>query len=159
MNEPIIMRHVWLMFIAVTIANAMILKIRSGPYILQHPELAEGYRRLFWGVLFWCNLPWLVMAIGIEFGSVPNIFFFFRPRDGNPFVLGFFGVVVLLWILGFYWIFARRGADFLIDHPGLLRGCPKNPDMIKLFYCLSVIGGIVGMILMFTMDIPIPFAK
>ena len=93
------------------------------------------------------------MGIGIELGDVPSMFSYFRPRDGNPFVLAWFCVVIMLWILGFYWLFARRGAEFLIEHPGLLRGNPKNPAMIRAVYCLAVGGGIVGLLLMFSKNI------
>ena len=54
------------MFVAVTVANALILKLRSRRYIRERPELSEGYKRLFRGVLLWGNLPWLLMGIGIE---------------------------------------------------------------------------------------------
>ncbi len=151
---PSVLRHVWLLFVVVTTANALILKYRSRRYIQQRPLLAEGYQRLFWGFLFWGNLPWLVMAVGIEFGGVPDMFCYFRPRDGDPYVLAWFAFVIADWLLGFYWIFARRGAEFLVEHPGLLRGDPKNPTMIRVFYCLSVVGGIVGFALMWTMDMP-----
>lgn len=156
MNEPPFFRHIWLMFVAVTVANALVLKFRSGHYIRLNPGLAGGYQRLFRGVLFWGNLPWLVMGTGIELGGVPSVFSFFRPRDGNPFVLAWFGAVVMLWVLGFYWLFARRGAEFLIEHPGLLRGKPKNPALIKACYCIAVVGGIAAVVAIVAIDIPVP---
>lgn len=154
MNEPPFARHAWLILIGVTVANALILKFRSRAYIQQQPELAAGYQQLFNGVLLWGNLPWVVMGIGIVFGGVPSVFSYCRPRDGNPFVLALFGVVIALWILGFYWLFARRGAEFLIEHPGLLRGNPKSPAMIRLVYCLMVAGGVAATCLMFFVNIP-----
>lgn len=144
------------MFVAVTAVNAFILKLRSQHHIIDRPELAAGYRQLFTGVLLWGNLPGLVMGIGIEFGGVHSVFSYFRPRDGNPFVLAWFGVVVALWVLGFYWLFARRGAEFLVDHPGLLRGAPQSPAMIRLFYCIMVAGGVVGLLVIFLADVPVP---
>lgn len=154
MNEPPFARHAWLIFIVGTVLNALILKSRSRTYIQQQPELAAGYQQLFNGVLLWGNLPWVVMGIGIHFGEVHSVFSYFRPRDGNPFVLAWFGVVVALWLLGFYWLFARRGAEFLVKHPGLLRGNPKSPAMLRLCYCLMIAGGVVGLCFMFFGDIP-----
>ena len=142
------------MFIAVTVANALILRVRSRRHIRERPELAEGYQRLFYGVLFWGNLPWFVMAIGIELGGVPDMFAYFRPRNDNPFVLAWFGIVIALWLLGFYWLFARRGAEFLVEHPGLLRGEPKSPNMVRFFYCLMVAGGIAGLYFIFFAGVP-----
>jgi hypothetical protein len=154
MNDPVIIRHVWLLFVIATVANAFILKFRSRVHIREHPELAAGYRRYFRGVLFWSNLPWLVMGVGIELGGVRNVSSYFRPRDGNPFVLAWFAVVVTLWILGFYWLFMRRGAEFLIEHPGLWQRDVKSPAMIRVFYCLMVAGGIFGLWFMLFNDIP-----
>jgi hypothetical protein len=157
MNEPqLIARWVWLLFIAVTFANALILKFRAQSYIRQQPELAAGYQQLFRGVLFWGNLPWVVMGIGIVFGGVPNILSYFRPRDGNPFVLAWFGTVITIYLLGFYWLFARHGAEFLAEHAGLLRGGIKSPKAIRLYYCLMVAGGVAGMCVMFLIDFPGP---
>jgi hypothetical protein len=154
MNELVFFRHAWLMFVAVTVVNALALKFRGRPYIRERPELAKGYRALFRGILSWGNLPWLVMGAGLELGGVPSIFSYFRPRDGNPYVVAFFAVVVALWLLGFYWIFARRGAEFLVEHPGLLRNDIQSPAVIRIGYCVMIAGGIAGFIFMFTMDIP-----
>lgn len=142
------------MFFAVTVVNAVIFRIRSRSYIREKPELAAGYRQLFNGYLFWGNLPWLVMGIGIELGGVYSVFSYFRPRAENPFVLAWFGVVIALWILGFYWLFARHGAEFLAEHPGLFRGIPQSPAMIRCFYCLMVAMGVGALIFMFVADIP-----
>ncbi len=154
MNEPLFARHAWILFIAVTMINALILKFRSRAHIQRRPELRAGYRRLFNGVLLWGNLPWVVMGIGIVFGGVHSTFSYFRPRDGHSFVLAWLGVVVALWILGFYWLFARRGAEFLVEHPGLLRSTPKNPTSIRFFYCLMVAGGLAGLLFIFFTDFP-----
>jgi hypothetical protein len=146
--------HGWLVFVAVTCLNALILKLHSRRYIRQQPELADGYGRLIRGVLFWGNLPWLVMGAGIELGGLPGMFSYFHPRDGHPFVLAWFGVVITIWILGFWWLFARGGAEFLVEHPGLLRGPPCSPTAIRIYYCLCIIGGICGVVFLFVADIP-----
>lgn len=154
MKLPALFAHIWLLFVAVTVLNAVILRFRSQRYLRERPELADGYRQLFKGVLLWGNLPWVVMGVGIELGGVPNVFSYFRLRDGNPFVLVWIGCVVAIWVLGFYWLFARRGAEFLIEHPGLLRGEPKSPAMIRAGYCLMVAGGVLGLAFMIFAPIP-----
>jgi hypothetical protein len=94
------------------------------------------------------------MGAGIVFGGVPSANSYFRPRDGNPLVLAWFGVVIVIWILGFYWLFARRGAEFLVEHPGLLQGAPQDPDWIRRLYVVCVAGGVVALIAMFFVDFP-----
>lgn len=143
------------MFVAITCINALYWKIHSHEHIRERPELAAGYRRLIRGYLFWFNLPWIVMGVGLELGGLPSIFSYFRPRDGNPFILAFFGVVIAEWILSFWWLFFARGAEFLVEHPGILRGFPRSPTFIRLYYCLGVAGGIAGVLFMWFSNIPV----
>ena len=132
---------------------------------IPQPSLASAYPRaartdrwlsaIYPRYLFWGNLPWIVMGVGLELGGLPSIWSYFRPRDGNPFVLAFFFVVFALWILGFWWLFFARGAEFLAEHPGVLRGFPHSPAMIRIYYCLGLIGGIFGVCFMWFSDIPV----
>jgi hypothetical protein len=69
-------------------------------------------------------------------------------------VLSWLGTAIALWMLGFYWIFACRGAEFLVEHPGLFRGNPKNPAMIRIGYGVLTAAGLLGAIRLFTMDVP-----
>src|ERR1700722_2435070 len=93
----------WVVWIAVTFINAAAIQSRARPRIIANPELRDGYRTITRGLLTWGNLPWCIMGIGILFGGVPSVFDFFRPRDGNPFVLAFFASVLFVWLLGTHW--------------------------------------------------------
>ena len=150
----LLFRHAWVIFIAVTVANALIGKFRSRRYIRERPELADGYRKLFRGILIWENLPWILMGFAVESGGVRDMFSFFRPRDGNPFVSAWFTLIIAEWILGFWWLFFQRGAEFLVAHPGFMRYEAKSPTTLKVFYCLTILGGIIGFTMMWTMNIP-----
>jgi hypothetical protein len=149
---PEMMRHMWMLFVAVTAANALGVWRRSRSVIAARPEKADGYQQLIRGVLFWGNLPWLVMGLGIELGAVDSVFAYFRPMNGNPYVLAWFVVVISEWLLGAYWIVTRRGAEFLFEHPGLLQGEPESPAAIRTGYCLIIAGSTLGLFLMFMMD-------
>ena len=94
------------------------------------------------------------MGIRIEFGGVRSIFSYLNPRRGNPFVLTWFGLVIALWILGFYWLFFAAVRNFLAEHPGMFHGIPNNPAAIRFFYCLMVSGGILGLVFMCVADFP-----
>ncbi len=150
----IITKWFWAVGIAVTFLNAGIFRFRAREHISASPELAEGYATLIRGFVIWGNIPWAVMGIGCVLGGVTSVFDFFRPRDGNPFVLAFFASVFLIWILGTFWLHFWGGAEMLIKHPGLFNVDFKSPLMLKLFWFLCLAGGIFGVIMMFTLDIP-----
>ncbi|MGD9366823.1 MAG: hypothetical protein PVH87_14070 [Desulfobacteraceae bacterium] len=69
---------------------------------------------------FWMNIPWIVMGFGCTVGGVPSVWHYFRPSDGNPFVLAWFGSVFFLWIAGTIWLFFQNGAETLAKHPGAI---------------------------------------
>ena len=159
----IIFKQAWIMFIAVTIANAFILKFRAKKYIAENPDLKTGYENLFKGSILFGNIPWIIIAIGNLSGMTKSIFDFFNPRAMNPIVLIFHASIIVLWILSVRWIYFRNGADFLERHPGLIgkHGFIGNSNVtareIKIFFPLMLLGGIAGMIMMWIMQIPAPF--
>ncbi len=104
--------------------------------------------------MIWGNLPWVFMGLGCEVGGVPTVFYYFRPRDGNPFVIAFFASPAVIWALGTYWLFARGGAEMMIRHPGLLNVSFQSPALLKLFWCVCLAGGIVAAVAMFVSDAP-----
>ena len=118
--------------------------------------MEEGYQKIIKGFVTWGNIPWIVMGIGCVMGGVPSVFHFFRPRDGNPYVLAFFASVFLIWIMGTYWLLFQGGAKMLVKHPGLLNVDCKSPTMLKIFWFLCLAGGVFAVIMMFTQDIPVP---
>lgn len=160
----IITNHFWLIAIVATFANAIFYKYRSKEYVQNNPDLAEGYSKLFKGYLIWMNIPWVVMGIGCTVGGIPSVLHFFNPQAGNPYVLAWFGSVFFIWILSFYWIFFKGGAETLVKYPGAIQfHSPMtkskditNPNHIKLFWCACLLGGIFGVYMMWTQQIPIP---
>ncbi|MHC4532989.1 MAG: hypothetical protein ACYS6K_03465 [Planctomycetota bacterium] len=151
----LISKYFWLIAIVVTGINAYLIKFYSIKYIKENPELSDGYKKIFRCYLFWMNIPWVVMGAGCVIGKVPTIWHFFRPRDGNPYVLAWFGSTFLLWILYIYWLFFKGGAVMLSKHPGTF-GEIKNPALIKILSLLMIAGGILGFVFMWIIDIPIP---
>lgn len=146
----------WALCIAGTFVNAGIFRFRAQRHIRENPDLADGYTTLIRGLVIWGNIPWIVMGIGCLFGGVPSALHFFRPRDGDPFVLAFFASAFLIWIMGTYWMLFRGGAEMLVKHPGLLNADFKNPLMLKLLWLLCLAGGVLGVTMMFITDIPLP---
>src|SRR5262245_50808865 len=147
MTSSLLLRHTWLLFMAVMCANAAVWWIRARPHIARRPELEEGYRSLIRGWLVYGNIPWVVMGAGILFGGVPTIVHYFDPRNG-PFVIAFYFSAIVLWILTAYWVFLRGGAEALIRHPGLLDLPSQDPRIVKLLVALSLAGGVAGLTMM-----------
>ena len=59
-------------------------------------------------------LPWVVMGWGILIGGVPNIWYFLRPQDRNPYVLAWLATLFIL-AFGFaYWVFFLEGAEKVV---------------------------------------------
>jgi hypothetical protein len=152
----LIFEYFWVAFILTTAANAAIWWSRGKPYRERDASLTEGYRSLVRGFLFWGNVPWFVMGLGILVGSVPTIFHYFNPKSLNPFVLGWFGSIFVLWVLGTHWLFFRGGAEQLIRHPGLIQPQPKSPSAIKNLWLLGLAGGIFAIFMMSTMEFTPP---
>jgi len=146
----------WAVCIVVTLLNAANFWRRGQKRMRTNPELEPGYRKLVIGFAAWSNIPWVVMGIGCLVGHVPTVFHFFRPRDGNPYVFGFFGSIVLLWLLGTYWVVFTNGAEMLAKHPGLFNCELKNPTVIKLLWLLGVAGGVWAVVMMFTKEFHVP---
>lgn len=163
MEFILISKYFWLIAIIVTAINWVMFRKRAQKYIEQKPELKDGYEALFRGYLLWMNIPWIVMGIGCTFGGVPSVWHYLRPRHGDPYVLAWFTSVFFLWVSGTFWLFFRGGAETLARHPGAIefRYGFKSKDMtsprlIKAFWLLALTGGIVGVLLMWYMDIPAP---
>jgi hypothetical protein len=152
----VVSKFFWLMCIFAMAINAGILYQRSKKHTNKQPELAEGYRSIIRGSLTWGNLPWIVMGIGCTIGGVPSVFHYFRPQDGNPFVLAFFASVFLIWILGTHWIFFRNGAEMIVQHPGILNINLGGATSVKVLWVLCVLGGVTAVIMMFAEAIPTP---
>jgi len=146
----------WAGCIAVTLLNAAIFRVRANRRIEEQPELEEGYGRIIKGFAIWGSLPWVVMGIGCTIGDVPSVLHYFRPRDGNPYVIAFFASIFFIYGLGTYWLFARNGAEMLTRHRGLFNVDFKSPLMVKLFWLLLVTGGMAGVLVMLLLDIPLP---
>ena len=121
-----------------------------------------GYDKLVKGILFYGNIPWIIMGFGIISGLTTTIFDYFDPKSMNAIVLVFHLSIIVLWGLSTRWIYFKQGAEFLEKHPGLIqmKGFGNRSDVtvkqIKLFYPLMLAGGIFAMVMMWVTDIPTP---
>ena len=150
-------RYFWLVGLGVNGINAAIFRARSQAYIRQNPALAPGYNTLIRGFLICSSLPFLTMGFGILVGDVPTIWHFLYPYAGNPYVLVWWAVYWLTLAFLTHWVVLRGGAEMLISHPGLMRGNPKNPKMVKLFWLFMLAASTTFTVLVFHQSTsPIP---
>jgi len=155
------LKQFWLFFVIATTLNAILLKGRSIKYIKENPELKTGYEKLFRSILIYGNIPWIIIGFGNITSITQSVFDYFNPKSLNPIVLIFHASIIILWILSLNWIYNKQGAEFLEKHPGLINlkgfGSKKNnltAEHIKIFFPFMLLGGIIGMILMWTGSIP-----
>ncbi|MBW8039616.1 MAG: hypothetical protein FVQ85_06410 [Planctomycetes bacterium] len=149
-------KYFWVFAIFITLIPVATAKRASNHYIQKKPELAPGYSKLFCGYLIWMNIPWVVMGIGCTVGQVPSIWYFFNPRDSNPYVLAWFSSIFIMMIVITYWIFFKGGAEFLIKHHNVLSIDISNPKVIRFFWLLLLVAGVFIMLTMWVVDFPIP---
>lgn len=155
-------RYFWAVAIVVTAINAAIMKRRSKRHIQEDPELAKGYDQLILGFFFLTNIPWVVMGFGCTVGGVPSVFHYFRPRDGDPFVIAWWISVFVLWLLTFYWVFLAKGAEKLAKYRMFsfssfgTSGDVTNPTVVKLLILAMLAGGLFAAAMMFMTETPLP---
>ena len=150
------LEHFWLAAILLSFVNAALMWKRSAAHRQKDSSTADGYRVLVRGFLFWGNLPWIVMGVGILFGDVPSVFHYLHLDTSNPYILAFYASIVILLIAGSYWLFVGDGAEHLCNHPHFFQIGATNPKSLKMLWLLCVAGGVVALILSYEMDFPVP---
>ena len=115
----LIPKYFWIVLIVASVYNLLASQARIERGLKPGNELAEGYRRLFRGVLIWSNIPWVLMGVGILAGQVGSIFEFTMPSHGNPYVVFWFLAVAAELALGTWWLLLAGGAETLEKHPGV----------------------------------------
>ena len=80
-------RYFWLVALVICAINTAAYRHRIRGYSFDHPERARGYQQFLVGFVIINVLVWSTMGIGIVFGGLPNVFAYFNPSAGNPYVL------------------------------------------------------------------------
>lgn len=152
--------YAWVLFIVVTVVNYFIIKSRVQEHIDKNPELKAGYDKILKALLISGTIPGLIMAIGSLTGRTTTMYDYLHPRTLNPFVLILHLYIIVIWILAVRWIYFKEGAEILVRHPGIftIRGLGNSATptsiLIKTVFALALLGGIVGMTMMWVTDFP-----
>lgn len=148
--------YFWIGLIGVTAANGAAWWRYARPHIARRPELRQGYKRLILNFVFWGSIPWLLMGMGLSVGSAASIFDYLKPREADPWVLGWYAACIGIWIRCLWWIFKQGGAQELADHPGLMNLPLSKAEHVRLLACGLSLAQIAGMTATFCHDIPSP---
>ena len=114
-------------------------------------------------------VPWIVMGVGIVVGGVPNIWYYFRPQDRNPFVLAWFVIVFLTASYFALWVFFRGGAQKVVHlqpfelnwYRTTLRGTTRGTvalteGRVKLLAAIGPVWIAAWTWMVSLMDVPLP---
>ena len=143
-TNPIIDKYVWIACILATIVKLNSIRMTSKIYVKQNPSLQDGYNKIFKSILFYGNIPWVIMGMGNLLGLTSGMLDYLFPKEMNPIVLIFHSSIIILWIFHLKWIYFNQGAEFLEKHPGFItkkigfEGGSMIAKEIKLFFLFSL---------------------
>ena len=105
-------------------------------------------------------LPWVVMGVGQISGATPSVWYYFRPQDGNPFVLAWLGTVFLLSAVYAWWVIfeggAKRVREFNLMAVIGQHSSTQSERVIKLLAAGSVLLFPVWVLLAVSMNAKVP---
>jgi hypothetical protein len=61
---------------------------------------------------------------------------YFKPKNGNPYVIAFYLSIFTARLFGAYWLFANDDAEMPKRHPGIFLSDFSSPTKVKLFWAL-----------------------
>lgn len=150
----VVIRHFWALAILVTFVNATIMNARIQADAAQHPERLRRYRRVINGYFFGGVAPWLVMGVGVVFGDVPGLFAYLDPKNG-PYVIAWYVTLALLMTGLGTWVFFLRGAEQLVELPGLFK-TPPDLRLVQIYFLVMLVAGAIGLTFLFLGRFTVP---
>lgn len=162
-GEPfeLISRNFWAL--CLVISGFQILRARRRAFSVHWESNAKAHAALAY--LRWYMvalvLPWVVMGCGVISGSTPTVWYYFRPQDGNPYVLAWIGVIILISFLYSAWIFLANGARKIVDLKlmqiiGGKDGALSSASRIKFFAALGPPFTVLWVFMATAMNVPLP---
>ena len=106
-------------------------------------------------------VPWAIMGVGQMSGATPTVWHYFRPQDGNVFVVAWLAAVFLLSCAFAWWVFFANGAKKVVEYNllaavGQSDAKPPSERMVKIFAALGVVLFPIWVIGAVLMNAPIP---
>jgi hypothetical protein len=150
-----IKKYLWLIGIMFTFLNIVIISFRLKKSKLTEEDKTDARKTLkIYSVCL--GIPWIVMGISSYFGKIDNFIIFFKAIPFDIWVWLFYFSLLIVWSVGFYWIFFKDGANKLIKYKGILwRNTFKSVLVTKLAYIGMIIGAILAIIILTVIDFKI----
>jgi hypothetical protein len=133
----------WLIAIGVGFVHTLFLWRRTVPQA--RPEQRPGYIRYVVGYFLANLVLWGVMGIGIMVGGIPSVYSYLQPASTDPYIIAFFTSIILLVTMLTIWVVFGGGANFFVQHPGLLNithplGIKLAASLMPLLMAIMLIG-------------------
>jgi len=149
-----------------------ILALASGlQYLRPSPDLRERliadeafaaeHRTLRRRLFALMSAPWLIVGAGQLADHVPSIWYYFRPADGNPYVVSFWGCILGCQILVAAWVYLGDGARIVAEHKLMTlhvfgHRVALSASHTKVVIGLVLLAGAAGLVTLAMSDVPIP---
>jgi hypothetical protein len=157
----LVSRHFWLIALAFSSFNC--LRARRDVLKSEAAQRAssEEHALYFKRFAFGSALPWVVMGVGQLTGSAPTVQHYFRPQDGNPFVLAWFAVCFAVTCIYAWWVVAAGGAQKVRDlnlwaAMGQRSSKPPSLFSIKAFAATGPLFFLLWVVLVVWLNAPLP---
>jgi hypothetical protein len=101
------------------------------------------------------------MGVGQLTGSTPTVWHYFRPQDGNPFVLAFFAAAFAYSCVFAGWVFLAGGAQKTVEFNlmaafGRHGGKPPSEIKVQVFAALGLLVLPIWVYMLMWMNYPLP---
>lgn len=142
-------RYVPLMVVAVVAANVAIFWHRASRLSTLMPEKTVGYRRIVRAFSFYFGGLTIAWSVGAFFGGfhvvgMPPPSSVMARRE--PTALDW--VFLLAWVLVAtrfsFWLFARDGANVLVNHRDIFNSFPSRPGTVKILWTLLLLASLAS---------------
>jgi len=102
-------------------------------------------------------VPWLIMGWGELSGGSAGVWVYFRPQDGNPFVLGWLASMLALALIFTLWVFLANGARKIVELKLSLNGPAQTSERkIRFFAAVGPLWILLWIFLVVWMNVPPP---
>lgn len=122
----------WAIAIAFVLINVAVWWGTAVPSWRRDPSRKRGDQKLLLGFAVVLSLPFLIMGAGAMSKDRLTVWHFFRPQDGNPYVLSFFVYLFSFALIFAIWVWFFGGAKFMSWHVGVFRGLRVTGRSIPL---------------------------